>query len=92
MKNINASETVSIAASAGEIYALKYADNYTLDIMNNTGGDLLVAVKNGFTDGNYLTVPAGAAYNNYRYMRVGENAVYIKASAAGNICIAARRV
>jgi hypothetical protein len=91
MKNINASETVSIAVSAGEIYALKYADNYVLDIMNDTGGDLIVAVKNSFTGSDYLTVPAGAAYNNYRYMRIGENTIYIKTNAAGNICIAARR-
>lgn len=83
---------LTITCTAGEVQPVEFNSKYnTIDIFNNTDGNLLISRSTDFVDdeniGYYLTIPPSAAYNNFYVHK----AIYLKASNGGTITIAVRR-
>ena len=91
MLTINGQNELTVSAEAGNVYCIVYETSTAVDICNNTEGNIFVNSTGEFTQsenvGNYLTIPDGGAYNGYRSAYSISSKVYIKAEAAGNICI-----
>lgn len=83
---------MSIACKAGVVQVVEFNNNYnTINICNNTDGDLIVSRTTNFVDENnigyYLTILAGTAYNN---LFLSSNVVYIKTEVDGIVTIAVK--
>lgn len=83
---------LTITCTAGEVQPVEFNSKYnTIDIFNNTDGDLLISKTGEFVnDGNvgyYVTIPSEVAYNNFYVHKT----IYLKASNGGTITIAVRR-
>ena len=91
MKEITGAPALTITATAGETYKISYESSTAVDIYNDTQGSILVNETGEFTAssgvGEYLKIPDGGSYNGYRSVTAIGCIVYIKAEAAGDICV-----
>lgn len=82
---------MTIEAAANEVYKVIYEDNPTVDIFNDTSGEILVNTTGTFTVkdgvGDYLTIPSGGSYNSYRPVVLVSGRLYIKTAGTGDICV-----
>ena len=78
---------ISISVENGE-YKIKSALSGVYDILNYSDNDILINRNGDFTQnencGNYITLPAGAAYND---LVINHCDIYIKSSGSGTVTI-----
>ena len=90
-QKITGANELTIAAAANAEYEIEFETATAVDIFNDTAGDLHINSSGTFatTDGvsNYLLLAAGTGYNGYRPPITLSTSVFIKATAAGNICV-----
>lgn len=95
MTEITGAPALTITATAGETYKVNYESSTAVDIYNDTQGCILVNETGSFTPssgvGEYLKIPDGGSYNGYRSVTAIGCVVYIKAAAAGDICVVEKR-
>ena len=88
MTTIKGSRFLTIRSEAGEVYEIKYSTPPRISMLNNTSGEVKISSSEEFAEngasGKYLTIPKNAGVNG---IAVPDDAVYIKAEAAGNIVI-----
>lgn len=88
---IEGKHVLTINMAAEDIYPIEYDNIATANIINYTDGVIYVSEENNFelknNIGEYLTITDGNAYNDYIFYKSGLNKLYIKADAAGYVCI-----
>lgn len=88
---ITGANELTIAATANAVYEIEFETATAVDIFNDTAGDLYINSSGTFTttDGvsNYLLLAEGTSYNGYRPPITLSTSVFIKTTAAGNICV-----
>lgn len=87
MQTIKAAPELTIEVTTGETYAITYGWHYTLDISNNSDGDIQMNNTNDFTGGKYLTIPSESGYNGFCKTGGASRTVYINALGSGTISI-----
>ena len=94
MANITGKRYTTIKVEANEVYTVTLsAGNRAVDIVNNTGGNILISETNNFTESAsgspYLTIPFGCGYNG---LRPNGDIIYVKPEDSGTISLVVRRV
>lgn len=88
MTQIKGQKILTIAASAGEVYAIKYEAPHTLNIINQTDGIISVSEQPTITDNGTVSdcvkLSDGAFVNG---LKLDGNTVYITADGSGNISV-----
>ena len=81
-------ETIDLIA--GEVVAREYKNISSVvcanaGIMNIGDADVLISTESDFADGNYITVPSGAAFNGWRFS--AGTVIYFKCESAGKVTV-----
>ena len=88
---ITGEKELTFTVGVMETVEIEYGYNPLVNIANLSAGDIYINGTGDFTGGEYITLPAGSAYDRFRAIAGGSNeaaTVYIKASAAGKISVA----
>lgn len=82
-------ETIELAV--GEVVSREYKNISsincaTVSIMNIGNSDVLISNNSEFAEGNYITIPAGTAFNAWRF--VAKTDIYFKSAEGGKVTVA----
>ncbi len=80
----------TIELNAGEVVKREYKNISsvvcaTAEIMNIGDVDVLIGNENKFTDGNYITIPSGTAFNGWKFGT--KTVIYFKSESACKVTV-----
>lgn len=75
-------DLLTVTLSGGEVEELDYLGGDVVDILNCTGGDLIVSFDPELS-GGYITLPSSSCFNGLRL----SGKLYLKSDSGGDVSI-----